>query len=236
SLNYGFFEGLNFYASYGQAFRAPTLNELYWKDDVWMMYGNPDLKPEKSKQLEAGIKTDLKEVSASVSAFQRNTIDLITWDYDPLTWTTRTANLGKTISQGVELQASHTLFDLVTLGLNYTYCLTAQDTIDKPELPYKPQHIANGSVTINDIQIVPDLKLGWKFWSQYSDIQKAGDWDPVDNLPAYIISNQVLSLKIADARVYYKIENLFNADYQTRYGYPMPRRSQSFGLTLELWD
>jgi outer membrane cobalamin receptor len=236
SLNYGFFEGLNFYASYGQAFRAPTLNELYWKDDAWMMYGNPDLKPEKSSQLEAGIKTDIKEISASLSAFRRNTIDLIIWDYDPLTWTSKTANLGKTMSQGVELQASHSLFDLVTLGINYTYCLTVQDTTDKPELPYKPQHLANGSITINDIQIVPDLKLGWKFWSQYTGIQKAGSYDPVDNLPAYKISNQVLSLKIVDARVYYKVENLFNADYQTRYGYPMPRRTQSFGVTLELWD
>ena len=234
SLNYGFFEGLNFYASYGRAFRAPTLNELYWKDDIWMMYGNPDLKPERSSQLEAGIKTDIMEVSASLSAFQRNTFDLIIWDSDPLTWVSKTTNLGKTISQGVELQAGRTLFDLVTLGLNYTYCLTFQDTLGRPNLPFKPQHIANGSITINDIQIVPDLKLGWKFWSQYSDIQRDNMYNQI--LPRYIVSHQVLSLKIADARVYYKVENLFNADYETRYGYPMPRRTQSFGVTLELWD
>ena len=236
SLNYRLYEGLNFYASYGRAFRAPTLNELYWNDDAWMMYGNPDLKPERSSQLEAGIKTDIMEVSVALSAFQRNTLDLITWDYDPLTWMTRTANLGKTISQGIELQAGRTLFDIITLDLNYTYCLTVQDTVGRPNLPFKPQHLANGSITINDLQIVPDLKLGWKFWSQYSDIQQAGSYDPVNNLPAYIISNQVLSLKIVDARVYYKVENLFNANYETRYGYPMPRRTQSFGVTLELWD
>jgi len=234
SANYGLSEHLNFYASYGQAFRAPTLNDLYYKDPY--AYGNLHLKPEKSKQFDAGIKVNRSEFTASLSAFQRNTQDLIIWDVDP-SYMYTTFNLGKTISWGTELQASHTLFNIVTLDINYTYCLTVQDTVDRPKLPYKPQHIANWSLTINDIQIAPDLKLGWKFWSQYTDIQRAGNWwNTEENLPAYIISNQVLSLKIVDARVYYKVENLFNANYETRYGYPMPRRTQSFGVTLELWD
>ncbi|MBI4726365.1 TonB-dependent receptor [candidate division TA06 bacterium] len=246
SINYGFFEYLNFYTSYGQSFRAPTLNDLYWYsvDNYYgtnfVYSGNDSLLPEKNAQFEIGLKLGTIRTNGTLCFYRSKTTNLIDWGQQtflmPDTLFTKAANIGKTITQGVELQASHTLFDMVTLDLNYTYCLAVQDTIGRPGLPFKPQHIANGSVTINDIQIVPDLKLGWKFWSQYSDIQKAGNWDPVDNLPAYIISNHVLSLKIADARVYYKVENLFNANYQTRYGYPMPRRTQSFGVTLELWD
>jgi outer membrane cobalamin receptor len=152
----------------------------------------------------------------------------------PDTLFTQVANIGRTLSQGVELQASHTMFGLVTMDINYTYCLAVQDTAGRPKLAFRPLHTANGSVSINDIQIVPDLKLGWKFWSQYNDTQLDNMYN--QTLPRYIISNQVLSLKIVDARVYYKVENLFNANYETRYGYPMPRRTQSFGVTLELWD
>lgn len=260
SVNYGIFENFNIYASYGQGFRAPVINDIFWPLTLYPAYsiygvnyvssssGNTNLEPETSKQYELGLKCSFNNLNLSSSVFQRSTMDLIDWTYsdnfisiESLLDTTIYShnypiNRGKVQSSGLELSFNYAPWQWLALGANYTYCKTFQDTTDLPVLPYKPQHIANGSITINDIQIVPDLKLGWRFWSQYNDIQKAGSYDPVDNLPAYIVSNQVLSLKIADARVYYKIENLFNADYQTRYGYPMPRRTQSFGVTLELWD
>ncbi len=34
-------------ANYGTAFKAPTLNDLFWPNTGWAM-GNPDLKSEKS--------------------------------------------------------------------------------------------------------------------------------------------------------------------------------------------
>lgn len=41
-------------ASYSTAFRAPTFNELYWPD-TGFGGGNPNLKPERSRNLEAGL-------------------------------------------------------------------------------------------------------------------------------------------------------------------------------------
>jgi outer membrane cobalamin receptor len=41
-------------ANIGRAYRAPTLNELYWPADAFAS-GNPDLKPERSRDADAGI-------------------------------------------------------------------------------------------------------------------------------------------------------------------------------------
>lgn len=236
SASYSFLNSYTAHISYAQGFRAPTLNELYFKDDAWLMYGNPGLKPEISRQTEAGLSADFGRFHVAVTNFLRKTSDLVVWQYDPSTWMTTAANLSKAVSQGFEMQAAATFWQRITISGNYTYCRSYQDTINQPKLSYKPENTANASLALNDFQIVPELKLGWKFWAQYSDIQNTGSYDPADHLPAFIISHQELSLKIVDARVYYRVENLFNADYQTRFGYPMPRRTHSFGVTLELWD
>ncbi|VAW85948.1 Outer membrane vitamin B12 receptor BtuB [hydrothermal vent metagenome] len=48
---YTFGQSLRINASYGTAFKAPTFNELYWPG-----FGNADLKPEKSRSTELGLR------------------------------------------------------------------------------------------------------------------------------------------------------------------------------------
>ncbi len=50
ALGYGFANGLRLTASVGTAFKAPTFNELYYPG-----FGNPNLDPEQSRSVEAGI-------------------------------------------------------------------------------------------------------------------------------------------------------------------------------------
>ena len=102
-------------------------------------------------------------------------------------------------------------------------------------LPYHPQNVANGSLTVNDLQLAPKLWWGWNFNAHYTDCQNPGPFYPVV-LPRTVICDQTVSLKIWNARVYWRIDNLFNANYQTRYGYPMPRRSYAVGVAMEMWE
>jgi vitamin B12 transporter len=51
---YGFTDAWRATASYSTAFRAPTFNELYWPNSGYGG-GNPTLKPERSRNLEAGL-------------------------------------------------------------------------------------------------------------------------------------------------------------------------------------
>ncbi|MEW6686256.1 MAG: TonB-dependent receptor [Candidatus Edwardsbacteria bacterium] len=229
---------LSVYASCGKAFRAPTINDLYWKDDLWMMYGNPDLRPETSIQIEGGWKMENPSLKSSLSLFQRKTKNMINWQEQPdFSW--KVMNIDKAKAQGVELMMDYKILACLTVSGNYTYCKVKEDSANGRLLPYRPLNVANFSLAINDYQITKGLQLGWKFQTQYTDMQVVSYpsiWGTGKTLPRYIVSNQTLSLKIRDARLYWKVENLFNAAYQTRDSYPMPRRSYAFGISWEFWD
>ncbi|GAA4649506.1 TonB-dependent vitamin B12 receptor [Kistimonas scapharcae] len=62
--------------SYGTAFRAPTMMDLYYPGSE-----SPDLKPEKSKNAEVELRGNLSQVSHwSVAVFQNDMDDMLLWD------------------------------------------------------------------------------------------------------------------------------------------------------------
>lgn len=60
--------------SYGTGFKAPTFNDLYWPGS-----GNPNLKPEKSKNREASIHYETEQHHASLTYYRNDISDLIEW-------------------------------------------------------------------------------------------------------------------------------------------------------------
>lgn len=84
---------MRFTASYGTAFRAPTLGDLYYPG-----YDNPNLKPEKSENFEVGLKGVLAVADWSVSLYQNNMEDMIALDstYTPI-------NIDQARIRGIEL-------------------------------------------------------------------------------------------------------------------------------------
>jgi vitamin B12 transporter len=62
-------------ASYGTAFKAPTFNELYFP-----FFGNPALRPESSKTVEAGIAWRGERTGVRLDAFETRVDDLIAFD------------------------------------------------------------------------------------------------------------------------------------------------------------
>jgi vitamin B12 transporter len=73
-LGYGFTftEAWRATASYSTAFRAPTFNELYFPN-----YGNPDLKPEQSRNMEASVHYTTGNQNLDLTYFDNRTQDLI---------------------------------------------------------------------------------------------------------------------------------------------------------------
>ncbi|MDQ5880656.1 MAG: vitamin transporter [Pseudomonadota bacterium] len=62
----------------GTAFHAPTFNDLYWPlDMVNFFQGNPDLKPERSRNKEAGISYQHANTSASLTVYHNKVRDLL---------------------------------------------------------------------------------------------------------------------------------------------------------------
>jgi outer membrane receptor for ferrienterochelin and colicins len=231
------------YVNYGLAYRAPTVNELYWYSAynypgaVYIYSGCDTLNPEKSKQYEIGYKQENASLNSSVCLYQRNTTDLINWNQTafifPDTFFTQTANLAEVKTTGFELNGGASLLKYFAINASYNYCLAKVTSDSSRELNYTPANSANLSFAIKGYPITNNLSINWQFNTLYKDRQMVNQGS---ELPRYFISGQTLSLNIHDAVLFYKIENLFNAEYQVRAGYPMPRRSYAFGISMELWD
>jgi outer membrane cobalamin receptor len=145
------------------------------------------------------------------------------------------ANLGRTLSRGCEVSVQYSPLAWLGVTANYSYNRTVVDTAGTIVLPYHPQNVANGSLTVNDLRLADKLWWGWKFNANYTDCQNPGPYyDAV--LPRTVVCGQTVSLKIWNARIYWRIDNLFDANYQTRYGYPMPRRNYAIGVSMEMWE
>ena len=69
---YNWHYGLSAFASFGNAFKAPTFNQLYFPN-----YGNPNLKAEESTSFEAGIAGTHDLVSWELRAYHTNIDNLI---------------------------------------------------------------------------------------------------------------------------------------------------------------
>ena len=67
-------------AGYGEGFKAPTFNDLYFPG-----FGNPGFKPEQSKNRELGLRAGLGAASLTVAAWHNRIENLI--QYNPATFT-----------------------------------------------------------------------------------------------------------------------------------------------------
>lgn len=94
ALAWQFASGWQLGTSFGTGFRAPTFNELYYPG-----YGNPDLKPEESRNTEAFLRYQSARLQAGVTAYHNRLTDLL--QYNPVTYTTD--NIGKATLQGLTL-------------------------------------------------------------------------------------------------------------------------------------
>lgn len=142
-LVWSFLENADLKLLYGQAFRAPTFQELYNANNP-IVLGNPNLKPEKIKTYEAALSYRFAQwLALTTNYFYSSINDLIDWDHSmsPGLYT----NIGKARTQGVELGLYGSYFGDLSWKLGYTYQDTRNE-ITGEKLPYVPVQRINGSV------------------------------------------------------------------------------------------
>lgn len=102
------------HASYGTAFKAPAVNDLFWPFNrsefggfAFITEGNPELRPERSRSLELGLRQGLGGGFAFTANLYRTRVkDLIEWVASQTAadeFTYRPANLSKADIDGLEL-------------------------------------------------------------------------------------------------------------------------------------
>lgn len=109
--------GTSLKANYSEGYKAPSFYALSQP-----LVGNPDLKPETSKNAEVGVEQYLFEDSlwASLSAFKNETKNLVDFDGTVLPFG-QLVNRNKVDTDGAEGQIRYAPVDALTLGLNATY-------------------------------------------------------------------------------------------------------------------
>ena len=202
-------------------FRAPSLYELNST-----LYGNPTLQPEESTSFELGVEQifgDRAFVKATAFYTEiENLIQFVTLTSWPLPFTGQYQQVpGTSTSKGVELSGQWQVSEWLTLFGNYTYTDATDAT--GARLLRVPGHDA---VLGFDASLAPA-------WNATMNLRHVADRPDEFGtvMEDYTVVDAALFYTINDnAEAYLRVENLFDADYQTSANYNASGRAFFAGL------
>jgi vitamin B12 transporter len=219
-------------------FRVPTMNDRFW-----IPGGNPDLKPENSWNLEAGIAYQMYTGESIQSRISMNVYNLIIDNL--IQWVPVNAgiwspmNVQKVWSRGIELVSKTDVkmagfIGYFKFGYNYTpstYRETSQedDNLLNKQLIYIPLHKLNETFYIAKNQ----------YYTMFSYTFTGKRYVQSDNsksLPSFAVldlfAGTTLKTENLNFRIQAEIRNIINTTYQSVLYYPEPGRSFSINLII----
>ncbi len=215
-----FSEGGSLYFNYSKGFRAPTLFDLYYPDNGFAK-GNPDLKPENSREIEGGLKVVEGKSYLLFSYFKRELENGIIWAPDSsFIWTPQ--NLEKIRTSGFE-GILNLGFEKVFINLNFIFYKER-----------KSEELGNAK----NLLLVPTYNFSFMFgqnsgtFSYYYRMRIMGPHFSPD--PATFGKKEVKHIIFHDVSFNLKLNNfltfsvivtnLDNKPYEFQLGYPLERR------------
>ena len=231
-------------ASVSRNYRFPTLNDLYF-----LPGGNPDLKSESGFNYEAGLsfavgREEVCTLSGSASWYEQYIDDWILWLATAKGFMSP-VNIKKVHAYGVELEADLgvALSPQWRLGLNGTFLwapsinegdpVSEADLSVGKQLPYEPEYSATATG-----------RLAWRSWGllyqwcYYSKryTMSSNDTTLTGYLAPYYMSNVSIekgfSFAWSDLTLKATVNNLFNEEYLSVLGRPMPRMNAEFFIGI----
>jgi len=183
--------------SFGTAFRSPTFNYSYYPDRA---QGNPNLQPEKSRNIEATIKYQNDLDYLSLTTFKNKIHDFIVLDSNYLP-----GNLDKVEIIGATLSGSH-FFNHLQVKANYTYQEPKNNDTNKL-LPLKAK--VYGNISTN--YYIDNWNIGTEITGSGS---RFNDETNTYKIKGYVLTNIVADYKINQAlKLNLRLENIFDKDY-----------------------
>ena len=207
-------EGLCLVTRYSTSFSPPQANDLYG------MWGNPDLNPEKADSWEVGFVAKPNEIlHLRFSYFETEFEDLIEWSGFT------TSNVGSASSKGFEssLEAIQGNF---AYRLSFSY-LEAENSITNERLLRRPRFL--GHLVVQHANENHTLGMGMKLTQDVMDIDggtfdrvKGDDFAVIRVFGDYQITEEI--------KLFGRIENLLDKEYEEADGYPALGRAIFAGL------
>lgn len=226
--------------SYKSIFRMPTFNECYFYH-----YGSPDVKPENTDQLNAGITWQcapaewLNSLTLTGDVYISSVKDkIVAVPYNMFIWTV--VNLGKVRGKGTDLTLSADFVPAkghsVLLAANYSYQRMAPRTNPESndygkQVAYIPRHSGGASLSYEN----PWVNIAANFTATSSRFTSNENL-PQTRLGGYADTGAAIYRPFRLGRCTLEgrldILNIFNRQYEVIARYPMPGRS--FRATVKI--
>jgi vitamin B12 transporter len=225
------FSGTRLRFSYGTGFKEPRLEETF----AGPPYSNPNpgLKPERTRNFEAGIQQSFLAGKYAINAtyFHNVFYDRIDYSIDPTTFIGQYVNVDKSFAQGAEVEFQAKIRSKLSLNTAYTY--TATEILEAPlctpanfcdpllaagqPLLRRPKHSA--TTLLSYLGTRWGANLGGSFVGRRPDsdflgfnINHAAGYARVDLGGWYAINSRITA--------YANVENALNDHYNEVVGYP----------------
>ena len=228
--------GTTFRASFGTAFKAPSLSERFqdFPDPFFPFVANRNLRPEESTGMDIGFEQALLSGRArtGLTYFRNSITDLIEFAFDPSVGPFgggTVQNIGKAKTSGIEVFAAYDVTDTLRLRGDYTYT-EAINVETREDLLRRPRDKA--SLTVG-WQPLPPLLLTttvvfigerFDFDRVTFDRVRQSSFTTVNVAADYKINNHVTLTG--------RVDNLFDKDYEEPNGFQRPGLGAYAGIKL----
>jgi outer membrane cobalamin receptor len=206
-------------ANWGKGFKVPSFFSL--SDPI---VGNPDLKPETSRSIDAGVTQALwdNRVTLSATYFYNRFDDLI--DFDTATF--QLVNRDEVTTQGVELSLRMQPWSAIGFTAHMTYVET--DIENSPtELRNRPKWRGGFAVLWHPLPAL-DINVSTLFVSESLDFSVPTGERDLDDYSHTDVA--VTWTVVSTLQLFVKVNNLFDADYEEAIGFPAPGINPSGGI------
>lgn len=218
SWGYAITQYLRLNANFGNAFRAPTFNELYFPGS-----NNPNLRPEESRSFEIGVTGSSRLGKLSLNVYETHISNMIAFDATTFTPT----NIGQARIQGLE-----SVFSTQLIGWSFLANLTLlnpENTSSSEDkvLPRRAKHIFR----IDTDRQFSKYRLGASFLAESKRFDDLANNHPINGYTRVDLRAEYAFAK--NWRLQARLENLFNEHYETAAFFNQPGRNIFFTLRYQ---
>jgi vitamin B12 transporter len=218
-------------ASYGTGFKAPSVDELFFSIPNFNFVANPNLRPERAEGWDAGFEQPVfdNRLRFGATYFHNDIIDLITFQQNPMNSTL--INIDRAKTSGVETFVAVQPFRTFGIRGDYTYT-KAIDARTDLELLRRPKNKA--SISFSWLPIDPlTLSLTVLHVGEWVDFSRAAPFVNRPIVPGYTVVNIAADYRLNEyAKVFARIDNLFNERYENPNGFERPGFAVYGGVRL----
>ncbi len=217
------------FASYGTAYVAPSLFQLYDAS-----FGNSDLRPETNATLEVGAEVTTGNAIFSASVFSREENNLVLFTtIDPVNFVFRYLNnVDKLTARGIELQAQQRFWDN-KLALTANYAFTEREGVTL--LTRIPKHKVNASARAQVLKTT-HVTATYQFNDSRGDFFFNNSTFSSEQVTLQSFQTVDLdvthSLKNKPVLFFAGVSNIFDVDFQELYGFETLGRNFKVGTRI----